>query len=464
MAERTPLLLALAVLTAACASTPDESPPVQDLPVIAAAAPAPDLGSWWKSFGDPALDALVAKALEHNHDLQIAAARVAEVGALLRNADDLLPLVNARAGVGRSQTSDRAAFPRFGGIDRRNYSWTVGLDVTYEIDLWGRVRAGERAARADLAAVSADACTAASALAANTAAAYWRLVAIDRRIALFEATVQNRAEAARVQAQRLQGGTGTRLELQQAEAERCAAESPLPAQRSARAAAERALLVLTGATPRELAESTVARTSTLVAPPAVPASLTSDLLQRRPDVRSAEAALAAATARVDEARARYFPTIRLTGTLGQESKDLSDLFVGPATVWNLASGLTQPLFGLRKIDAQVDAATARRQAAEENYAATAQHAYAEALDALTASGAAAETLRATERQLQAVSAVERTAAARHAAGVGTFLELLDAQRGRQQVESAHIDAELGRLLAAVDVCRALGGGFGAAGR
>lgn len=466
MTDRAPfsrprLSLALAaLLAAACAVGNDTPPPQLELPENAVDQGArPDLSRWWQAFGDPRLEALVTAALEHNQDLLIAAARVADSEAQARGADDLLPLVNLRAGYGRSQTSDRSAFPRFPIVDRRNYTHSIGLDLAYEVDLWGRIRAGDRAVVADLQA-DRDARDAVQAnVAARTAQAYFQLVALDRRLALLQDTRQNRADALRIQGDRLAAGTGTALESHQAEAELAAIDVLLPRAEEARRSGERALAVLTGASPRAIAAPTFARGDELPTPPAVPVGLPADLMQRRPDIRSAEARLAASAARVSEARARYYPTIRLTGSLGQESKDLSDLFVGPATVWNLAAGLTQPLFGLRKIDAQFDSAEAQRKAAEATYVQTVQNAFAETLDALGALAATQATGRALGRQIEALTHAEAAAAARHGAGASTFLELLDARRALLTAEDQRIDTRLDALLAAISVFRALGGGF-----
>jgi multidrug efflux system outer membrane protein len=455
-------LVAMATLAAACSIGTDTPPPALQLPP-ANASPDLDLTTWWTRFGDERLDALVARALAHNPDLLVARARVDEAEALTRSADDLLPLVDLRAGFGRSQTSDRSAFPRFDIVDRRNFTHSIGLDLAYEVDLWGRIRAGDRAALADLAADREAMHAVRAAVAARTAQAFFRLVALDQRLALLRRNEDNRRDALRIQQQRRSAGTGTALEVHQAEADLAAVEVLLPRAEEALAAAERALAVLVGGQPREVAAPQFARRQDLPSPPAVPPDLPADLLQRRPDVRSAEARLRANAARVSEARARYYPTIRLTGSLGQESKDLSDLFISPATVWNLAGGLTQPLFGIRKLDAQFDSAEARRAAAEATYVKTVQEAFAETLDALGAFAATRRTIVALDRRVAALAESERVASARHGAGAGSFLDLLDARRNLLGAENERIDTRLDALLGSIDVFRALGGGFDPAG-
>lgn len=449
---------ALALLLAAACGTPAPiAKPELELPP--AVTPAEDLAAWWARFGDRDLDALLVRVLDHNQDLAIAAARVLEAAALVRNADDLLPDANLSASAGRTQTSDRNAFPRFAGIDRRNSAHAVGLDVTWELDLWGRIRAGNDAAVADLLKNREDHNGVRAALAAQAAQSYFRLVAIDRRLQLAEATLQNRTDALRIQQRRQQAGTGTALEVHQAEAEVEAVAGTLPRLRQAQASAERALLVLAGDSPQAIATPLLPRRADLPAPPPVPAGLPSDLLARRPDVRAAEAALAASSARVAEARGRYFPTIRLTGNVGQESESLSDLFIGPAAIWGFAGSLVQPLFALRKIDAQVDAAEARRLQAEAGYVLTVQRAFAEVYDALGSRTASHDTLASQARRVEALVQAERIAAARHEAGAGAFLDLLDARRALLAVQQERIDTAADELVATVDVYRALGGGW-----
>ncbi|MGE3171388.1 MAG: efflux transporter outer membrane subunit [Planctomycetota bacterium] len=453
---RDPRLALLALLTA-CAAPHYAPPPAIELPPLGAAAE--DLSAWWARFGDARLSARIARALEHNQDLRAAAARTAEAAALVRTVDDLLPDANLSARAGRDQTSDRNAFPRFAGIDRRNSAHRVALDVTWELDLWGRIRAGNDAALADLLQTRELQHDLRAALAAQTAQAYFRLVALDLQLALTRTTVQNREDALRIQQQRQRAGAGSALDVHQAEADLESVRAALPALLQAQQAASRALLLLTGETPAVIAEGQLERAAALPAPPAIPEGLPSDLLARRPDVRAAEAALAAASARVAEAKARWFPTIRLTGALGQESEALQNLFTAPATIWSLFGTLTQPLFQLRELGAQADAAAARREQAEAGYVRAVQAAFAETYDALDARAANGDAGAAQQRRIQALEQAERIAAARHDAGAGSFLELLDVRRNLLAARTDRIDTAAAELSATVDVYRALGGGW-----
>ena len=452
---RPAVLLLLA--TTGCSLPPEPPPPALELPPLEGAGE--DLTTWWTRFSDPQLDALLARVLDHNPDLAIAAARVDESAALLRIVDDSIPDATLRAGVGRSQTSDVNAFPRFAGIDRRNMAHNINIDVAWEADLWGRVRAANRAAAADLLADQEAANALRSSLAAIAAQTYFRLVATDRKIALTEESLQNRQDALRIQQRRLLAGTGSQLEVRQAESDAEAVAATLPRLRLARGSTERALLVLAGAPPKAIAGEALPRAAVLPVPPPVPEGLPADLLARRPDVRQAEAVLAATSARVSEARARYFPQIVLTASGGQESKDLGDLFTAPATVWSLAASLTQPLLGLRKIDAGVDAAEARRRAAEASYVKVVQTAFTEIYDALGARTSSHDTQQSQLRRIDALRASERIADQRHTAGTGGFFDLLDARRNLIAVQTDQIDTAADELVATIDVYRALGGGW-----
>ena len=193
--------------------------------------------------------------------------------------------------------------------------------------------------------------------------------------------------------------------------------------------------------------------------PVVPEGLPSDLLMRRPDLRQAEAELVAANARIDEARAQYFPAVALTARLGSESSELSDLFSGPAVVWTVAGSLFQPIFNAGRIASQVDAATSRREQAELAYVATVQSAFRDAHDALAAHRTARDSLAAQEDRRAQFAEALRLAELRYKAGYTSYLEVLDNQRNLLEAERQRILALRARQSAVVDLYKALGGGW-----
>jgi outer membrane protein, multidrug efflux system len=455
-------LASLALLTLAACSTlpPEASKPALELPTVATAK-SEDLNQWWLRYQDPALNALIEQSLQYNADIKAAVARVDEAAALLASArSDLTPSGNLSISGNRSQASEKGAVARPVGTYLSN-TFSAGVNLSYEVDLWGRVRANNSAALGQLISNREALSALRSSLAAQVARAYFSLLATDRKLALTQQTLRTREEALALTQKRLDAGTANSLQLQQALSERDAVAANLPGLISARAQSERALQVLAGASPRAIIESPVKRSQADSLPdaPAVPAGLSSDLLTRRPDIRQAEADLATAQAKVSEARAHYYPQLVLTGNVGQESAKLSDLFSGPALIWAVGAALTQPIFGLRQIDAQVDAAKARGVQSEANYVKTVQTAFKEVYDALGTMRAASETLVLQQQRSKALSESLRIAQRRYDAGLAQYLDILDAQRNLYAVDTDRIDAQANRLNASVDLFRALGGGW-----
>lgn len=470
MPKLSPRLLALApfaLLVLGCSTTGvDMARPTLDLPALQQGIAEEDLTQWWTRFEDPALTAFIERALVQNADLKVAAARVAESAALLRvSRAALLPDAGIALGASRSRATEVGAQPHQSGTPLINNSFTAGLEVSYEVDLWGRIRSGNDAALAELAASREAQNGLRSALAAQIAQNWFNRHALDHKIALARDTLATREEAVHLQQRLFDAGNSGPLSLRQAEAEREAVAALLPRLIAARASSERALAVLAGESPRAIVASGMAETSTgksgerLPLAPAVPEGLNSDLLSRRPDIREAEAHLLTSRANVAVAQADFFPRISLTGSYGRESKDLSDLFTGPATVWNIAGSLLQPLIAAGRIQAQVNAAEARRQQAEARYVATVQGAFREVYDSLGNLRAANDTVVAQEKQAAALREALRIAQRRYSAGLSSYLEVLDAQRNLLNTETSLIETQTQQLTATVDVFRALGGGW-----
>lgn len=451
----------IAALVLGCASSGTTVvPPTLDLPPLQQGAQE-DLSQWWQRFNDPALNALIERALANNADLKVAAARVEESAALLRvSRADLLPDAGISVDASRNRATEHSAIPRPAGTQITN-DFSATLQVSYEVDLWGRVRDANDAALAQLMASREAQNGLRSSLAAQVAQGWYNLLAADRKLALTQDTLKTRDEALALQRKLFESGNTNPLNLRQAESERETVAASLPRLISAQASAERALAVLTGGSPREIAAAgtQVPARPALPEPPAVPAGIPSDLLQRRPDVRQAEASLAAAQANVGEARASYFPTIKLTGSYGRESDDLSNLFSGPSTVWGLGTSLLQPLLLHGRIQAQVEASEARRKQAEASYVGVVRGAFREVYDSLGNLQAANDTAQAEDKQIGALRDTLRIAQRRYDVGYAAYLEVLDAQRNLLNAETSRIDAQAQRLSSTVDVFRALGGGW-----
>jgi multidrug efflux system outer membrane protein len=304
-----------------------------------------------------------------------------------------------------------------------------------------------------------------TALAAQVVQAYVALQSLDAQRVLFDRAVKAQRESLRLQRMRFDAGDIGELDIRQLDAELLANESQLPKLDRARGEAERALAFVLGRTPKAIVESPVVRDPTPAAVPAtaaLPDALPSDLLQRRPDVRGAEARLRAAGARVDAARAAYFPSIALTAELGRESTTLSRLTDAPSLVWGVVASLTQPIWNGGRLAAQSELAQARQREVELDYRDTVATAFREVRDALVARSETAQSLRnAMDREQALVRAAELTAL-RFDGGEASRLNVIEAERAALAAQAQVADARRAVAAAQADLYRVLGGGWQAA--
>lgn len=462
---------AIAVVLTGCISpTPKYERPAVELPAnwgAAAGDSAAAAGAqWWKIYRDPTLDRLVEEALAHNADLQLAIARVDEARAVLGQArGERFPAVDARAERARSQISERTDVPLPPGTPRESDSYRASLNISYELDLWARFRNASRAARADLLASEAARETLRIALIAGVVQAYYGLRALDEQLAATQRSLDTRSEALQLQKLRYEGGVLSEFEYRQLEAETLAARAQLPVLERTRAQQENALAVLLGKSPRAVYEGDIATALSGAAPHAqaarliVPAGLPSQLLLQRPDLVEAEQRLIAANARIGVARAAYFPSIALTGSLGSESNVLNDLFTSPAKVWQVAAAVTQPLWAGGRAGAGVDAANARQRQALARYQSSIQNAFREVRDAIIAQTKTRQQFEAEDARVAALRDTLRLARLRYANGVASQLDVLDAERNLLAAELNRSDALRAQRAAIADLFRALGGSW-----
>jgi multidrug efflux system outer membrane protein len=454
-------LLAVALL-AACSTQPPYQPPTVEVPgAWKESAPrfAED-GRWWRIYQDPALDKVIDEAFARNADLVVAAARVDEARALAAEARSFLfPRVDANASASREKISTRTA-RSFPGIPREFSDYRATLDLSYEIDLFGRLRSGVDAARAELAASEASREAVRLALAAEVAKSYFTLRALDEQVALTRQTVTLREDALGLQRKRYQGGVISEYELRQLEAEAASVRAQLPPLERDREREEAALSVLLGRTAKEVFEGDIARkvaTDESPTAPVVPSGLPSELLLRRPDLVQAERLLAASNARIAVARAEMFPSIALTASLGSESKALSSLFGAGAGLWAIGAAVSQPIFAGGRLQARTAAAEAREQQALGLYRKTIQNAFGEVRTALAVQTRARESYEAESTRAAALNDTLRLARLRYQNGVASQLDVIDAERGLLAAQSARIEALRAHRAAIADLFRALGG-------
>jgi NodT family efflux transporter outer membrane factor (OMF) lipoprotein len=412
--------------------------------------PGPVRTEWWKDFKDPELNALVEEALQHNQDIQGAAARVRAACAMAKMAGaDFLPNVNLGTSAARARSSVM-------GEPTTGNQFQLSLNIGWEIDLWGRLRAGQRAAVKEFEAAKAQYAGARLSIVAQTVKARFAVIEARRQVALARTTVENYRKSLNIVEDRFHRGVSPSLDVRLASANLASAEALLHGRREQFDRAVRRLEILLGRYPkRELGIPA----DLPAMPPHVPAGLPSELLKRRPDLAVARHRVLAADARLFGAKASLLPRLSLTSSGGAASGELGDLFKGSSLIWQLAGNLLQPIFQGGKLHAHVDLQKSRMEEAIAAYQVAALQAFKDVETALAAekflSGRSdrleAAALHATEARLQAES--------RYQSGIAGFLHVLDAQKRELDARSRWLTVRRERLDNRVNLHLALGGGF-----
>jgi multidrug efflux system outer membrane protein len=436
------------------------APPAPTLQVAPAwrSAVGPGAGvveaGWWSRFDDPVLNALVTDALRENGDLRIARAHVAEFAARgVATHAARLPAVDVQAQPARTRFLNGAGQPVVDNI------LSAGFQASYEIDIWGRLARADDAALADYQAERASAEAVALSIAANVATAYQNLRGLDAQYALAQATLALRRQSRDLARQQFATGYSSQLELTQAESEYDASDELLPQLQHAIRQQENALALLAGRSPGPIARG---RSLDELTPPVVPAGLPSDLLQRRPDLVRAAATVRAQTARAVAARDGSLPSFKLTATGGVQAFDAATLLNAPTALWNLAAHAAAPLYDRARLQAQTTVAGAQRDIAVYAYEQAVRSALADTETSLDAIDRLQQQLAPSNARRAAAAAAFRIARSRHAGGYASFLEELDAQRTLFTADLGLVQLRTRRLVAAVDLYRALGGGWSGA--
>lgn len=457
----TAVVLALALVAGGCLVGPDYQRPEVETPsawrLDAQQSRQIAQAGWWRQFGDPVLEELIDVALRENLDLLIAAARVEQYAALYGVARaDLFPQVGASLDAQRQRVSEQGANPLPSGYQVTANSLQGALNASWEVDLWGRVRRANQAARANLLASEEGRRGAVLSLVAAVAGAYVNLRSLDHQLEIARRTAELRRDSYRLFTLRLEGGLISEVELNQVKSEYEQALATIPQLQKAVVQAENALSLLLGRNP-----GAVNRGKSLadLALPAIPAGLPSDLLERRPDIRQAEQTLVAANAQIGVAKAAYFPAISLTGLFGTASAELSDLFAGPAKTWQYGASFSLPIFTAGRLAGQVQAAEAVRKQALLSYQKAIQTAFREVDDALVDQALTREQLAAQERQVRALKDYARFARLRYDNGYTSYLEVLDAERTLFSAELAYTQTQGGLFQAMISLYKAMGGGW-----
>jgi multidrug efflux system outer membrane protein len=415
---------------------------------------------WWTLFGDPVLNQLVDEALAHNTDVAVAAARVQQARAALRITNaDRLPTLDLEANASRSKTSaDVFAIP---GVSRTQTTYTVQGAVGYELDLWGRYQRASEAARADLLNTEFGREATKLALTGDVARGYFALIAAAEQLARGRDTLATREESLKLEKLRLDAGESDEFTYKRAEADTEATRTSVYQLELDVTRRVTSLGVLLGRAPKDLVEKAILTSEVeLPTPVALPAALPSSVMERRPDIGAAEAALNASAADIGVARASLFPSISLTGAFGYVSRELDDLFVEPTEAWSAAAGLFQPIFEGGRLRANVSRAEAVREQRKAEYARTVQQAFREVLDGLNGQRLIDSVRTSNSAQVSALARATDLAELRYKQGDIAYLELLDVRRGLYQAQIDLVAAQRDALLNTVDLALAVGGGLG----
>lgn len=471
----------LAVLAGCVASSPDVriAELAMDVPSEWQADPVARGGvdgAWIGRFGDPVLDRLVDEAVAGNRDLQAAAARLGQAAAATRIAGaPLRPKLDAR-GSGERYKRNFIGFPDFGPpgggeeggagevLSTRDNALGVSLDVNWELDVWGRIRAGQSAYLADEEAVAAEVEAARISLAAQVAKAYFGLIEAGQQLALAEQTVETFRATEQATRDRFElgqneaGGLAASLRLSMSDV--ATAEAAVEERRAVRDRAVRQLELLLGRYPAGLLE---APRELPAVPSRPPAGLPSELLARRPDVLAAERRFAAAGARQSEARRALFPRLALTGSAGRSTDDLDSLLDSDFGVWNLAGNLAQPILTGGELRGGIELRNAEEREALALLQQTVLAAFSEVEIALSVEEALARRQEALERAVALAEEADREARADYRDAVGDILTVFAAQNRNLNAKASLILVRRVRLDNRINLHLALGGDFRARG-
>jgi outer membrane protein, multidrug efflux system len=465
--------IAVAALTAGCAVGPDYHRPSADVPPSwqpeapwheAAPGDTSLKGNWWELFQDPQLDPLVEKALANNQNLRVAAARLQQSQDQLTIARSaLFPAVELSGSASRARDSANRPLAAYSQPNQSTVQndFLLGPSVNYELDLFGRVRREVEGARASAQQAEADFENTRLILMATLVSNYYSLREIDAEMAVVRRSLDLQQGALKFVSSRHDLGFATGLDLAQQEALLDSSAAQLELLQNQRDQLQHAIATLVGTA----APSFTLAPSTEVLPiPALPLGLPSDLLQRRPDVASAERAMAAANARIGVARAAYFPTIDLAPglgvpSIGWESNALASLFTAPSRLWSLGLSASQTLFDAGKTRANVRFADADYTAAVANYRQTVLTAMEEVENGITGLG----SLERAEIQANAsVRSAQRAfdiASERYKGGVDTYLDVITAEQTLLTNQRQAVQIQGQQFTTAVFLVKALGGGW-----
>jgi len=415
-------------------------------------------GEWWTVFNDPALNELQLKAAEDNLDLQAAFQRIEQARATARvSRSDFYPSLNGGLNWSRYRTSANAPAPiPFPVPSFTQSQWTMPFDLSYEVDLWGKVkRSFESSQQLALSSVAAHQ-TILLGLQADVAMNYFELKSLDREIELLKSAIDLRKEALKIFEQRLKAGIGSDFEVQRAKVEVATAEADLSAAQRNRAAQVNTLALLCGTVSSKFEVKVTAGAAKI---PQIAPDLPSSLLERRPDIAQAEREMASKLAQIGIAQSASFPSVRLTASGGYLSGDVTDLFDWSSRTWSLGPGVSIPLFAGGRNKANLERTRATYEESVLNYKQRILVAFKEVEDSLSALQFLGGEAKARTEAANAATSAAKLSLDRYSAGSINFLEVIDSENARLVNELARVRVANEQVLGTVRLIKALGGGW-----
>jgi len=454
-------LLAAAITLAGCTLGPDYRRPDVTAPTAFRYEPQQVAQTvdtlWWQQFKDPVLDQLIAEALQHNTNVQIAAANVEQSAAFLtQTRSQLFPAIGYGASAARERAREPAFASQIPNYPNPSSAYQAALQISWEVDLWGRIRRQSEAAYANVLATDEARRGVILSLVAQVASSYLQLRGLDAQLVVSQQTLGTYKESVDLFTLQFQYGQVSMMNVAQAQSQYETAAAQIPLIESQIAQTESSLAVLIGRDPGPIVRG---KTVDELALPQVPAGVPSELLERRPDLLQAEQQLVAANAQIGAAKALYFPTISLTGAFGSASSALSGLFSGPAKVWSYAGTLAGPIFTFGAVSGQVAQAEAAQNAALLNYQLSIRNAFADVDNALVANQKLLQQLDAQIKLVAALKQYNDLARLQYDGGYAPYSTVLQAEQSLfpAELNLASIRAQL--FGSAVNIYKAMGGGW-----
>lgn len=465
---RSALLLCALLVLAGCTVGPDYERPNLDLPQTAFDSTLLDkqqekaLAYWWTRYQDPTLNELIDQALDSNLNIALQAQKVRQARAELgyQNAQ-LYPSVKGQAEGMRKRAGKDVPNNKTTGTLRSN-DFSVAGSLNYELDFWGALRRADEQARAQLLSSAYTKDSIRLQTVADVVANYMSLRALQHQIQVTQETIKTRVKGRNLDQKRYKLGAIDQLTLLQTQSLLDSARAQLPPLQQNAAKIRTSLAILTGKTPREIMSQTKLPKGSfedMTLPKALPAVLPSSLINRRPDIRAAEASLIAANANVGVAKARFFPTFNLSAMIGTEAFHLGDLFEDSSKTEQIGGSITAPILDFGRINAQYRSAKAGKRIAEIRYRKTVRQAFQDVRNALDEVKYSREQLKTAKKQVQSYQKTLHLAKLRYQVGRTDYFDVLDAQR---QLFSSQMDlakAVRDRFTATADLYKALGGGW-----